>query len=275
MSALLLHKQRRRRLLGDLFRDARPGDVLRWSRVQLGRVIVGSLLVAAMAGVGLLLLIAYRAITSHPYFALRSVGIEGSQRLSVSDVVALTGVSLGQNVLALNISDMEARLAANPWVKQVSIRRELPDALRIVLRERQAAFWVRQGNSLYYAGPDGRPIEELASERFASLPVLDVRPGAERFYDQLASLVQSTQRNEFFFGMQQVAMVTADPERGLLVRLDAEGLTLAAELDDWRQGLECMALVWADLGKRGERERVKAMRARGDKVWVTMPGLGL
>lgn len=275
MSALLLHKQRRRRLLGDLFRDARPVDVLRWSRVQLGRVIVGSLLVAAMAGVGLLLLIAYRAVTSHPYFALRSVGIEGSQRLSVSDVVALTGVSLGQNVLALNISEMEARLAANPWVKQVSIRRELPDALRIVLRERQAAFWVRQGNSLYYAGPDGRPIEELASERFASLPVLEVRPGAERFYDELSSLVQSTQQNEFFFGMQQVAMITADPERGLLVRLDAEGLTLATELDDWRQGLAHIALVWADLGKRGERERVTAVRARGDKVWVTMPGLGL
>jgi cell division protein FtsQ len=275
MSALLLPRQRRRRLLGDLFRDARPGDVLRWSRIQLGRVIVGSLLVASMAGVGLLLLIAYRAVTSHPYFTLRSVAIEGSQRLSVSDVVALTSVSLGQNVLALNISDMESRLAANPWVKQVSIRRELPDALRIILRERQAAFWVRQGKTLYYAGSDGRPIEELVSERFASLPVLEVRPGAERFYDQLESLVERAQHNEFFFGMQQVAMITADPERGLLVRLDAEGLTLATELDDWRQGLARMALVWADLGKRGERDRVKGMRSRGDKVWVTISGLGL
>lgn len=271
MSALSLNRRRRRRPAGGWLREFRPAAVLRWSWVQLGRVLLGSFLVAAMAGMSLLLLIAYRAVTSHPYFALRSVGIEGSQRLSVSDVVALTGVSLGQNVLALNIDEMEARLSANPWVKGVSIRRELPDGLRIVLRERQAAFWVRQGESLYYAGPDGRPIEELAAERFASLPVLDVRPGAESFQGELPSFVEQSQRNEFFFGMQQVAQVTADPELGLLVRLDPERVTLATELDDWRQGFARLALVWADLGKRGERDKVTAMRVRGDKVWVTMP----
>ncbi len=272
MSALSLSRKRRRRPAGEWLREVRPGAVLRWSWVQLGRVLLGSFLVAAMAGMSLLLLIAYRAVTSHPYFALRSVGIEGSQRLTVSDVVALTGVSLGQNVLALNIDEMETRLSANPWVKGVSIRRELPDGMRIVLRERQAAFWVRQGESLYYAGPDGRPIEELAAERFASLPVLDVRPGAESFQGELASFVERSQRNEFFFGMQQVAQVTADPELGLLVRLDPERVTLATELDDWRQGLARLALVWADLGKRGERDKVTALRVRGDKVWVTMPG---
>ncbi len=272
MSALSLNRRRRRRPAGGWLREVRPGAVLRWSWVQLGRVLLGSFLVAAMAGMSLLLLIAYRAVTSHPYFALRSVGIEGGQRLTVSDVVALTGVSLGQNVLALNIDEMEARLSANPWVKGVSIRRELPDGLRIVLRERQAAFWVRQGKSLYYAGPDGRPIEELAAERFASLPVLDVRPGAEGFQRELASFVERSQRNEFFFGMQQVAQVTADSELGLLVRLDSEPVTLATELDDWRQGLARLALVWADLGKRGERDKVTALRVRGDKVWVTMPG---
>jgi len=275
MSVQLLRKNRRQRPAGKLFREVRPLAVLRWICVQLGRVAVGALLVAAMAGISILLLMAYRAVTSHPYFALRSVGIEGSQRLTVPDVMALTGVSLGQNVLALNIGEMETRLAANPWVKQVSIRRVLPDGLRIVLQERQAAFWVRQGQALYYAGSDGRPIEELATERFASLPVLDVRPGAERFYGQLHALVERAQRNEFFFGMQQVALVTADPERGLMVRLDLEGVTLATELDDWPQGFSRLALAWTDLGKRGELDRVTAMRARGDKVWVSMPGLGL
>lgn len=275
MSAFSLNRRRRRRPAAEWLSEVRPGAVLRWGWIQLGRVLLGSLLVAAMAGVSLLLLIAYRAVTSHPYFALRSVGIEGSQRLSVSDVVALTGVSLGQNVLALNIDEMEARLSANPWVKGVAIRRELPDGLRIMLRERQAAFWVRQDKTLYYAGPEGAPIEELAAERFASLPVLDVRPGAERFYGELTSFVERTQHNEFFFGMQQVAQVTADPELGLLIRLDPEQVTLATELDDWRQGLASIALVWADLGKRGERDRVTAIRARGYKVWVTMPGLEL
>lgn len=274
MSALPL-KRRRSWPAYERLRAVRPGAALRWSGVQLGRVLLGSLLVAAMAGISLLLLVAYRAVTSHPYFALRSVGIEGSQRLTVGDVVALTGVSLGQNVLALNIGEMEARLTSNPWVRQASIRRELPDGLRIVLRERQAAFWVRQDKTLYFAGPDGKAIEELTAERFASLPVLEVRPGAERFYEQLPAFVERTQSNEYFFGMQQVAMVTADPERGLLVRLGPEDVTLATELDNWRQGLANMALVWADLGKRGELDRATALRARGDKVWVTMPGLGL
>ena len=60
-------------------------------------------------------------------------------------------MGLGLNCLNMNVGEVKNRLDRNPWIESVTVRRELPDRLLIDVREKVPAFWMRQGDGLYFA----------------------------------------------------------------------------------------------------------------------------
>lgn len=147
-------------------KGARRGAVRGASRPQPRRNYRPLLVraVASLAAVSVLLgLVSWLAQSQQDSFVIRSIEITGNREFLSNDQVrdALQSHSEG-DFFKLDIDSTREALLALPWVQEVSLRREWPDKLVVVLKEQQA---VARWNTL--AGDKGLLNE--SAEVFAGL----------------------------------------------------------------------------------------------------------
>ncbi len=237
---------------------------MRGSVVWGGGIFLGLLLFFVT---GLSLVYAYNFFTNSAYFALKTIEIDGHNRLKSREVLESAGVNYGQNSLALSIEELEKALAGNPWVAELSVKRMLPDGLRIVIKEYEPKYWIKQDGALVYADAYGTPIAPVAPGGFSSLPVLEIEQGAEYLSGQLPKLVQSLEHLNFPLSVSTASWVRLTASRTLELRL-GEGARLVIGLDNWDANVFNLVKVLDDLSRRGELKQMSEIRAHGKDVWV-------
>lgn len=239
-----------------------------WLRRLLAGVFGLACLLALMAG----LYYAYQFVTTSTFFALEEITVEGNAHLSYGQVIEDGHVRLGQNCLALNVSRVEARLAKNPWVKSVAVRRELPGRLVVTIVEKVPAYLTRSGSSLYYADETGVLIAAVTPGDFQSLPVLDAAPSAIGHLDTLPDVRQALHGLGLPYGDEYLASLSLTDAGEIIVFLDAPGLTIRFEAGGYDRELPQLMQVIADLKRRGELAHVTMITAQGNRVWVRKRG---
>jgi cell division protein FtsQ len=240
-----------------------------WLRIRAplgwGFGIALGLLIFSCTGVGLLY--AYKFFTTSPYFAVKTIEIQGQNRLKSREVLETAGVDYGQNTLALSMDELESALSRNPWIAELSIRRVLPDGIEIKIREYEPRYWVKQGGDLVYADEYGSPIAPVSTGTFASYPLLEVEGGAEYLTARLPELAGSLERMNFPVNLRSAAFVRLTAARGLEVSLDG-GLRLSVGIDGWEANIKNLVRVLEDLSRRGELKNAAEIKAHGQGVWV-------
>lgn len=223
------------------------------------------LLIILFAGVGLLY--AYNYFTTSPYFAVKTIEIQGQNRLKSREVLDTAGLDYGQNTLALSMDELENALARNPWVAELSIRRVLPDGVRIRIREYEPRYWVKRGGQLLYADEYGAPIAPVSAGGFSSYPLLEVEEGAEYLAERLPELLSGLERLSFPVNVRGAGTIRLTAARSLELGLDS-GLKLAIGLDNWEGNVGNLVRVLEDLSRRGELKSAAEIKAHGKGVWV-------
>ena len=237
------------------------GRVLAW----MGTL---GLCLAVVGGISIGLLYGYRFLTNSPYFALKNLEISGNLRLTSREVLDMAGLHNGMNSLLISIDDVERKLIANSWIKDVSVRRSLPDGITIRLEEREPRFWVRHNNELYYADMQGGLIVPVSVGRFAPFPTLEVEAGAEDLMARLPELLASLASSRMAVDVASLSRVRLSPGRGVEVFLESDRLILSIGQEEWSENLARLAATLADLIRRGELAGAREVRAHGSRVWV-------
>lgn len=214
------------------------------------------------------LLYAYRFVTVSEYFAVKEVTVVGNVRLGSGEIQAIAGLEPGINSLAVRMGDVEANLLANPWIAEVSVKRELPDSFTVTIRERVPKYWVRQGETLTYADEHGDSICEVMPGKFTSLPFLSVEPGMERWQERLSGMVQALETARLPIDVNNAAWVRLTRSSGVELFLENTDMSLRIGVEDWHANLDRLAKVLEDLSRRGELKRVREVRVTGPAVWV-------
>ncbi len=119
-------------------RFRRPAS-LSW-RPSKGLLVLASCVsVVALAGYG-----AFWVWTS-PIFKVSDVQVSGNARVSTPAIIEASGI-LGESMFNADLSEVQRQLYALPLIYNVSIEREWPNAIRIVVEERQAwGTWEQDG----------------------------------------------------------------------------------------------------------------------------------
>lgn len=115
---------------------------------------------------------AYHLALSSSRFALTELQVQGGQRMGEQEVSRISGVELGQNLLALDITTAERRLAADPWIKSVTLHRLLPNKLRAELVEREAIALSEIGGKLFLVDALGNAFKLWQPGEPYKMPVL-------------------------------------------------------------------------------------------------------
>lgn len=236
---------------------------------KLCAMVVGCVVLVAVS-VGLLA--GYRWLTTIDYFTIRDLQVAGLSRMAREDVLTQAELSPGMNLLAVNMESVESLLVKSPWIESAQVTRVLPDTLKIQVVEREPSYLVQYEDSLCYADGEGRIIDKVQADTFVSLPQVEVESGMERHLPVLEELRKAIAAKQTPFGLDQVAWIRLSWRYGLEVRLMDRNVMLCVGVDDLKNNLTHMGLVWANLAKRGELDSAAIISAQNRKVWVEKHG---
>ena len=113
------------------------------------------------------------------YFTIHGVAVNGLVTLKREDVLRLSGIQEGGNTFRLDLEEIAKRISANPWVEEVSVRRELPEGIAVDIREREPFAKAVAGDKLYLIDRKGYVMARVESHEYKHLPVIGGGPKKE------------------------------------------------------------------------------------------------
>lgn len=233
---------------------ARGVIALLWSAAKLASglaVVVGVSLAVAWSA-------HHYALTS-PRFAIRTVDLIGAKRSTLDQIKASSGVSVGQNIFALDTESAERKLLENPWVAEVKMTRRLPSTLRIELSEREAAAVVALGEHLYLVTPEGVPFKEVSAGDPYDMPLISGASPENLQRDRKREIERIQTGLEVLRQFERLPLSRAYPPEevhladagDVTLTCGKEGVTLELGLGPWRKKLLMAEEVIGELRKKG------------------------
>ena len=111
------------------------------------------------------------ALSNSGAFAVEQVTVSGADHLSGDELTELAAVPAGSTLLNVDANGIATRLAANPWVKSVSVDRVFPNTLNLNITERSisavVAVTVDSSNTVerWALSSDGMWLTKIPDDR--------------------------------------------------------------------------------------------------------------
>jgi cell division protein FtsQ len=253
---------------------------------RIARGLLGFVMVVAIGGG-----VAWGArhyVKTSPRFAVSEIITTGARHRSPDELATIAGVAKGQNVFATDLDRARARLAADPWVSEATLARQLPGTLFLHVVEREAAGIVATndgtpkaaGGETYLVTREGTLIKRLEAGDPTDLPIVtgvvlqqlvDDREGAARTVRRALDLASDYEHSPLAArNPLEEVHVEVNGEMTLVVGKNAVMLHMGAP--PYRRKLEQAVRVVAELGRRGAKPDSIMLdnEARPDRVVVRM-----
>lgn len=130
-----------------------------------------------LALLGLLAAAGLYAFLQSPFFALADVRVEGWRTVPPEEVVALSGVRYGDNLLRVDMPKAAAAVERHPRIERAAVRRRLPGTLVIGVVEYEPLLLAVSDEDAAALAYDGTRIP-VTEEEAARLPVFYGEPDA-------------------------------------------------------------------------------------------------
>jgi cell division protein FtsQ len=140
-------------------------SLLRWSALGAAHVAIATVLLYAAVRIFVL-------VTSAEEFALVSVEVNGAQRTSAQAIRARLQPYFGRNILELDLAEVAAVSASDPWTLWASARRVFPGTLRLRVAERRPSAVAVIGGVAHVVDSTGYVIRPSGPGMTDDLPVL-------------------------------------------------------------------------------------------------------
>jgi cell division protein FtsQ len=98
-------------------------------------------------------------VATSALFDIQKIDVRGNRRLSDGEVVSLSGVRLGRNLLTVPLEKIRGSLMRSPWIASADAIRSLPSTLVLRVTERSAVAWVGDPEGYAALGGDGVVVD--------------------------------------------------------------------------------------------------------------------
>ena len=211
-------------------------------------------LLVATAILGSLLIFGYNILISRPYFEIKEISVRGLKQLTEKDILAAAEIKSEQSLLAINTDAVIRRVAANQWVRNVYIGRELPNKLVLEVRERNPLVLVKQAGDFYLMDEEGFVFKRLGKSDEVDLPILtgiDLQAEAKSpLFINVMNLLKHVASSGKYSYLGTISEIYLDDVFGLSLISD-QGLYLKLGMEGFEKKLTRLTPVLADLEQRG------------------------
>ena len=145
---------------------------------------------------------------------VQEVIVEGRLKTRKSTLLKALKVSEGDNILAINMTEMRDRIKKLPWVKYARIERHLPNKISLTLVERTPMARWQTNRMLKLIDDNGDVIPSVDLARFSNLPII-IGKNAPKIAGQILKTLSSEPHL-----FRRVKSLTLVSDRRWDVRLD-------------------------------------------------------
>lgn len=139
------------------------GVVLRTART-LGIILMGVVLFYLGT-------VVYEEFHTAPYLEVKAITVEGTERVYDQEIIELSGIVMGSNIFSFDLDEARVRVMSHPFVKEAEVKRRLPDAVKLVVSEREPEAFVMV-DGLYVMDTTGELFKAYSPEDALDLPVI-------------------------------------------------------------------------------------------------------
>jgi cell division protein FtsQ len=115
---------------------------------------------------------AYRFAVTSPRFALQTLEVSDTRRLSDVALARAAGIPEQANIFSIDLEAAEQKLLEDPWVRTVHMVRKLPDTLVVDLVEREAVALAALDGEVFMVDAAGEPFKRWAQGDPHDLPLI-------------------------------------------------------------------------------------------------------
>ena len=232
-----------------------------WRRLRLaGRVLLAVLVLTAGVAAAIA---ARRYVTTSPRFGLKDLRIEGNHHHTKEQIADLAGVSIGQNVVDLDLEAARARLERDPWIERATISRRLPATLTIELIERDAGALIALPSGTFLATHQGEIFKRIDGDDPLDLPIVTGIGSDDAAGDREATAQLIRRALELSAEVEHVGLfggrveeLNVDSEGGITAVIGKRAIRVAFGRGPYRAKVRLGARVEAELTRRGARPTV-------------------
>lgn len=120
----------------------------------------------------LLLAIFFIVVTQTDIFNLKTISVNGNSEVSKDKIALASGIVIGENIFKLNIKSAKENLLLHPYIKDANIKRDYPNKINIIVKEREEIAFIKHMNTYVYLGFDGLVLDVLEEEKENKVPLL-------------------------------------------------------------------------------------------------------
>ncbi len=178
-----------------------------------GTVIMLVIVFAAAAVLGVKLVVRQ--------FSIKEIIVSGNYHLDRDDIIGSINIKNGDQLLNVQFKDVNEKLGKNPWIKDVSLKKQLPGTLLIDIEEAVPKALLRIKRKLYLIDSEGRILERIKGDSMLFLPVIkDIRPKNEKGISEALKLVDVLMKRDIFADRESVEIGLET--YGLTMKIDGE-----------------------------------------------------
>ena len=254
------------------------GQVLDACGRALRRSVPALVAIGVLAVLGAGAFAGYHFVTTSDRFAIAKVEILGTQRLSAEDIGARLPVHRGDNIFTADLASVTRTLEHDPWIRDASTHRELPNTLVVEIHEHVPVAVVQLGDDMYLVDDAGHPFKraDLATGETIDLPIVtgisrDAMRDAPRETAQLVldslGVIDRWRANK---SRPEVGEIHVDTHHAITLRSYDRGFAIQLGLfRDVGEQIATFDAVWAELTD-AERAHLSTLHldARSDHVTV-------
>ncbi len=104
-------------------------------------------------------------------FEICNIEITGNSQVSQEAILSLSEIKLQDNIFLSNVAKAKKKISQNSYIKQVEIKRVLPDKIKIEVIEKQKAYMLQIDGNFAYIDKNG-DILEIARVQIENLITL-------------------------------------------------------------------------------------------------------
>ena len=220
----------------------------------LGESIGALALLAAATFFSVLFIYTYNYLLSASYFEIKEISVRGVKELTEKDILAMAKIQPRSNILAVSTDVVAGRIAANPWVKQIYVGRELPDRLVLDVRERTPIALLKQAGNFYLMDREGVVFKKLSKGDDVDLAIVtgvNVEAKVQSaLMTEALKLLETLSTSDQHALLGTVSEMHVDELFGLSVLTD-KGLHLKLGRENFTGKLHQLQIVLSDLEMRG------------------------
>lgn len=221
-----------------------------------------------------------RYLRSSPRFALRTIQVDGTQRLTPHHVAQRGGLEAGLNIFTIDVESAAAAIEADPWIEVAKVDKDLPDTIVIAVTEREPRALATVAGQLYLVDSSGEIFKELRSGDPSDMPIITGvsaeeiagdREGVRMRMRRALDIVSDLERAEIAerYPIQEIAIAA---DLSITVTLGSDGLTLVFGPPPYRGKIAKAARILEELRYRKLTSAVLFLdnRAHPERVVVRM-----